>query len=233
MNQQMKVFNHEQFGNVRIIEEDGRMLFCGSDVAKALGYANPRKALQDHCRCVTKRDAWVQTGTKSDGTPAMRLNSTIFIPEGDVYRLITHSKLPSAERFERWVFDEVLPSIRRTGGYGQQLNMELVAQIITMTVQATVKELLPLIMQEKRPEPERKEVQVAVNNQRPPVRGVSQFKIVSSGFAEVVIELSRQHKTNREIRDYLYEQGLEISEMSISRFRRKCALEPTVLTIAV
>ena len=59
MNQQMKVFNHEQFGNVRIIEEDGRMLFCGSDVAKALGYANPRKALQDHCRCVTKRDAWV------------------------------------------------------------------------------------------------------------------------------------------------------------------------------
>ena len=233
MNQQMKVFNHEKFGNVRIIEEDGRMLFCGSDVAKALGYANPRKALQDHCRCVTKRDAWVQTGTKSDGTPAMRLNSTNLIPEGDVYRLITHSKLPSAERFERWVFDEVLPSIRRTGGYGQQLNMELVAQIITMTVQATVKELLPLIMQEKRPEPERKEVQVAVNNQRPPVRGVSQFKIVSSGFAEVVIELSRQHKTNREIRDYLYEQGLEISEMSISRFRRKCALEPTVLTIAV
>ena len=233
MNQQMKVFNHEQFGNVRIIEEDGRMLFCGSDVAKALGYANPRKALQDHCRCVTKRDAWVQTGTKSDGTPAMRLNSTNFIPEGDVYRLITHSKLPSAERFERWVFDEVLPSIRRTGGYGQQLNMELVAQIITMTVQATVKELLPLIMQEKRPEPERKEVQVAVNNQRLPERAVSQLKIVSSGFAEVVIELSRQHKTNREIRDYLYEQGLEISEMSISRFRRKCALEPTVLTIAV
>lgn len=119
MNQQMKVFNHEKFGNVRIIEEDGRMLFCGSDVAKALGYANPRKALQDHCRCVTKRDAWVQTGTKSDGTPAMRLNSTNFIPEGDVYRLITHSKLPSAERFKRWVFDEVLPSIRRTGGYGQ------------------------------------------------------------------------------------------------------------------
>lgn len=156
-----------------------------------------------------------------------------FIPEGDVYRLITHSKLPSAERFERWVFDEVLPSIRRTGGYGQQLNMELVAQIITMTVQATVKELLPLIMQEKRPEPERREVQVAVNNRRPPVRGVSQFKIVSGGFAEVVIELSRQHKTNREIRDYLFEQGLEISEMSISRFRRKCALEPTVLTIAV
>lgn len=47
MNRQMKVFNHEQFGNVRIIEEDGRMLFCGSDVAKALGYTNPRKAVRD------------------------------------------------------------------------------------------------------------------------------------------------------------------------------------------
>lgn len=232
MNQQMKVFNHEQFGNVRIIEEDGRMLFCGSDVAKALGYTNPRKAVRDHTEGGTKR-SMVSLTTNQYGVTTEQIVETTFITEGDVYRLITHSKLPSAERFERWVFDEVLPSIRRTGGYGQQLNMELVAQIITMTVQATVKELLPLIMQEKRPEPERKEVQVAVNNQRPPVRGVSQFKIVSSGFAEVVIELSRQHKTNREIRDYLYEQGLEISEMSISRFRRKCALEPTVLTIAV
>lgn len=232
MNQQMKVFNHEKFGNVRIIEEDGRMLFCGSDVAKALGYTNPRKAVRDHTERGTKR-SMVSLTTNQYGVTTEQIVETTFITEGDVYRLITHSKLPSAERFERWVFDEVLPSIRRTGGYGQQLNMELVAQIITMTVQATVKELLPLIMQEKRPEPERKEVQVAVNNQRPPVRGVSQFKIVSSGFAEVVIELSRQHKTNREIRDYLYEQGLEISEMSISRFRRKCALEPTVLTIAV
>lgn len=232
MNQQMKVFNHEQFGNVRIIEEDGRMLFCGSDVAKALGYTNPRKAVRDHTEGGTKR-SMVSLTTNQYGVTTEQIVETTFITEGDVYRLITHSKLPSAERFERWVFDEVLPSIRRTGGYGQQLNMELVAQIITMTVQATVKELLPLIMREKRPEPERREVQVAVNNQRPPVRGVSQFKIVSSGFAEVVIELSRQHKTNREIRDYLYEQGLEISEMSISRFRRKCALEPTVLTIAV
>ena len=232
MNRQMKVFNHEQFGNVRIIEEDGRMLFCGSDVAKALGYTNPRKAVRDHTEGGTKR-SMVSLTTNQYGVTTEQIVETTFITEGDVYRLITHSKLPSAERFERWVFDEVLPSIHRTGGYGQQLNMELVAQIITMTVQATVKELLPLIMQEKRPEPERREVQVAVNNRCPPVRGVSQFKIVSSGFAEVVIELSRQHKTNREIRDYLFEQGLEISEMSISRFRRKCALEPTVLTIAV
>ena len=150
MNQQLQVFNHKQFGDVRIIEEDGRVLFCGSDVAKALGYANPRKALHDHCRCVTKRDAWVQTGTKSDGTPAMRLNSTNFIPEGDVYRLITHSKLPAAERFEKWVFEKVLPTIRKTGGYGQPVDMELLTQVIAQTVRITVTELLPYIAQSQR-----------------------------------------------------------------------------------
>ena len=150
MNQQLQVFNHEQFGDVRIIEEDGRVLFCGSDVAKALGYANPRKALHDHCRCVTKRDAWVQTGTKSDGTPAMRLNSTNFIPEGDVYRLITHSKLPAAERFEKWVFEKVLPTIRKTGGYGAAVDMELLTQVIAQTVRITVTELLPYIAQSQR-----------------------------------------------------------------------------------
>lgn len=150
MNQQLQVFNHDQFGDVRIIEEDGRVLFCGSDVAKALGYENPRDAIRRHCRCVAKRDAWVQTGTKSDGTPAMRLNSTNFIPEGDVYRLITHSKLPAAERFEKWVFDEVLPTIRKTGGYGQPVDMELLTQVIAQTVRITVTELLPYIAQSQR-----------------------------------------------------------------------------------
>ena len=150
MNQQLQVFNHDQFGDVRIIEEDGRVLFCGSDVAKALGYENPRDAIRRHCRCVAKRDAWVQTGTKSDGTPAMRLNSTNFIPEGDVYRLITHSKLPAAERFEKWVFDEVLPTIRKTGGYGAAVDMALLTQVIAQTVRITVTELLPYIAQSQR-----------------------------------------------------------------------------------
>ena len=150
MNQQLQVFNHDQFGDVRIIEEDGRVLFCGSDVAKALGYENPRDAIRRHCRCVAKRDAWVQTGTKSDGTPAMRLNSTNFIPEGDVYRLITHSKLPAAERFEKWVFDEVLPTIRKTGGYGAAVDMALLTQGIAQTVRITVTELLPYIAQSQR-----------------------------------------------------------------------------------
>ena len=100
-------FKNSEFGSVRIIEDEGRLLFCGADVAFALGYKNASKALSDHCKGVTKR----YTLTAGGG------QSLSFIPEGDVYRLIVHSRLPNAERFEKWVFEEVLPAIRKTGGY--------------------------------------------------------------------------------------------------------------------
>lgn len=114
---QLQVFTNEMFGELRTIEENGKMLFCGSDVARALGYSNPRDALLRHCKGVVKHDVGVETGTKADGTAAVQTVAMSFISEGDVYRLITHSKLPAAERFERWVFDEVLPTIRKHGMY--------------------------------------------------------------------------------------------------------------------
>ena len=114
---QMEIFKNAEFGSIRTFEQDGKVLFCGTDVATALGYANPRKAVRDHTRCGTKCSIGVQTGKKADGSPAVQMVEMLFIPEGDVYRLIVHSKLPSAERFERWVFDEVLPSIRQHGAY--------------------------------------------------------------------------------------------------------------------
>lgn len=100
-------FNNSEFGGIRTIQEDDKVLFCGSDIAKALGYARPADAISAHCKgvCVLP--------TPSAGG----VQNTKFITEGDVYRLIAHSKLPSAERFERWVFDEVLPSIRKNGAY--------------------------------------------------------------------------------------------------------------------
>lgn len=108
------IFHKDEFGTVRVLEEDGRTLFCGSDVAKALGYSNAPDALNRHCRSIVKRDTATVQGNVA---------SMAFIPEGDVYRLITHSKLPEAEKFESWVFDEVIPSIRKTGGYiaGQEM----------------------------------------------------------------------------------------------------------------
>ena len=123
---EMRIFENEQFGRVRIIEEDGKVLFCGTDVAVALGYSNPRKAVRDHTRGGTKRSTPTTSGDQT----------MTFIPEGDVYRLITHSKLPAAEQFESWVFDEVLPSIRKTGGYiageNQMSDDELVARALLM-----------------------------------------------------------------------------------------------------
>jgi prophage antirepressor-like protein len=114
----LQIFKNSKFGEIRTyIEPDGTVLFCASDVAKSLGYTNPRKAVFDHCRGVTKRYAGVQTGIKSDGTPATQTIEMSFIPEGDIYRLTARSQLPAAEKFESWIFDEVLPSIRKTGTY--------------------------------------------------------------------------------------------------------------------
>lgn len=104
---ELQIFNNEEFGQIRTIEIDGKPYFAASDVASALGYSNPRKAIIDHCKGVTKRDTPTNSG----------IQSINFIPEGDIYRLIVRSNLPSADQFERWVFDEVLPTIRQTGGY--------------------------------------------------------------------------------------------------------------------
>ena len=107
MDNKIEVFKNEQFGEVRTILEGETLLFCGSDIAKALGYARPGKAIIDHCKGVLKRDTLTSGG----------MQSLSYIPEGDVYRLIVHSKLPAAEKFEHWLFDEVVPTIRKTGGY--------------------------------------------------------------------------------------------------------------------
>lgn len=107
MDNTIKTFVNEEFGSVRTIEENGKILFCGSDVAKALGYRRPKDAITAHCKGAVKRRLLTNGGAQE-----MKM-----ISEGDVYRLISHSRLPSAEKFESWIFDDVLPTIRRTGGY--------------------------------------------------------------------------------------------------------------------
>ena len=89
---QMEIFKNPEFGSIRVIEENGKYLFSGTDVAAALGYSNPRDAIIRHCRYVVKRDA--PHPQSSD-----RKISMTFIPEGDLYRLIVHSKLPFYDLF--------------------------------------------------------------------------------------------------------------------------------------
>ena len=104
---ELKIFQNPQFGDVRTITENGVTLFCGADVARALGYKKPQNAISTHCKGALKRGIPTNGGTQE----------MLFIPEGDIYRLAARSELPGADAFERWIFDEVLPSIRKTGGY--------------------------------------------------------------------------------------------------------------------
>ncbi len=104
----LMIFDNPEFGKIRTIEENGKVLFCAKDVAIALGYKDPTNAIKQHCRGVVKRHL-------TDGLGRDQI--TNFIPEGDVYRLAAKSELPGADKFESWVFDEVLPSIRKNGGY--------------------------------------------------------------------------------------------------------------------
>ncbi len=107
MENQIEIFKHERFGSVRIIDRNGQPWFVGNEVARALGYERPRKAVLDHCKGGTKM------GLPSSGG----IQEFTIIPEADLFRLIMHSKLPEAEAFQDWVVEEVLPAIRERGEY--------------------------------------------------------------------------------------------------------------------
>ena len=109
MENNLQIFENDNFGQLRTIDDDGKIMFFATDVAKMLGYAKPQDAVSRHCRYSVKRGV-----PHPQGKGTLEVN---VIPEGDLYRLITHSKLPAAEKFESWVFDEVLPTIRKTGSY--------------------------------------------------------------------------------------------------------------------
>lgn len=127
----LKIFNNAEFGQIRTVESEDKIYFVASDIAKALGYENTSKAIADHCRWVTKRYI------PHPQNPNKKIEVNV-IPEGDMYRLITHSKLESAERFESWVFDDVLPSIRQNGYY-ENLNISTEMRAILMIDQKQVK----------------------------------------------------------------------------------------------
>ena len=119
---ELQIFNSGEFGEIRTIEINGKPYFVGTDVAKALGYNNPRDAVSRHCKGVVKHDTPTSSG--------VQLMS--YINEGDLYRLIMKSKLPSAEKFETWVMDEVLPTIRKTGSYQKPMTIAEQIQLLAL-----------------------------------------------------------------------------------------------------
>ena len=108
MNDGMLTVSNSEFGKLNILLENGKELFPANDAAKLLGYTNPYGAVQKHCRSLLKREV--------PQSPDKKITVN-FISEGDLYRLIIRSRLPAAQKFEKWLFDEVLPELRRTGVY--------------------------------------------------------------------------------------------------------------------
>ena len=141
--QMMEVFDNQEFGSIRLLQEAGKTFFCASDVAKALGYVNPYAAVKRHCRGpLTKREGVIQK-VNQYGDAGEQVVEISFITEDDVYRLIVHSKLPLAERFEHWVFDEVLPSIRKHGVYPDRYPVCAATTLKLIAAALMVLDLLP------------------------------------------------------------------------------------------
>lgn len=131
----LKVFSNTEFGELGVMVIDGNEYFPATQCAKLLGYANAKDAVIRHCKGVVKHDLPTNGGKQEVN----------YIPEGDLYRLIVSSKLPAAEKFERWVFDEVLPSIRKNGGYGDIDIQSIIAQTAAAAVGEVMKQLMPII----------------------------------------------------------------------------------------
>lgn len=105
----IQTFNHSMFGEIEIVTIEGKEFFGATQVAMNLGYSNPQKAIRDHCK---EKGCTNRSVLTNGGQQTIK-----FIDEGNLYRLISRSKLSGAEIFESWVFDDVLPSIRKHGGY--------------------------------------------------------------------------------------------------------------------
>lgn len=106
----IEIFRHEVFGEIRVTKDaQGNPLFCASDVAKSLGYKEPKQAVTTYCK---SGELVYQPHANGVGGTNIR-----FIKEADLYRLVMKSELPSAEKFQDWVCEEVLPSIRKHGAY--------------------------------------------------------------------------------------------------------------------
>lgn len=121
MTNNLQIFNNTEFGELGVLVIDGKEYFPASECARILGYSNPRDAILRHCKPegVVKHDG-VSLTTNQYGISTEQMVEKTYITEGNLYRLIIRSKLPAAERFERWIFDEVLPTIRKHGLYATE-----------------------------------------------------------------------------------------------------------------
>ena len=201
MNTNIQLFKNERFGEVRAVEIEGKPYFVGNDVAKALGYVDPKDAISRHCKGAVIHPLWVQTGTRSDGKPAMRETDLKVIPEGDIYRLAAKSQLPGAEDFESWIFDDVLPSIRKHGAYATPATIDAIITDPDFGIK-----LLSAIKEERK---KRLEAESKVREQAPKVL-----------FADAVATSDKSILVG-ELAKILRQNGIEIGQNRLFTWMRK------------
>lgn len=198
---EIQVFQNGEFGNVRTLEEDGKVLFCGNDVARALGFERPKDAIHDHCKGAVKRRLLTNGGEQAVN----------FIPESDVYRLAFQSKLPGAEKFTDWVTEEVLPALRRQGYYAPDMTA-MMTQAIQAAVTETVKALIPALLSPKAQKElgrkrGRRRITSAIDRLETPLKLEVEEMILDSSY------------TYQNISDHLREDyGVLISKSAIGRY---------------
>ena len=196
----LKLFENPKFGKVRTITEDGKVLFCGSDVAKTLGYAKPQNAIDRNCRCALKR------GIPHPQSPGKKIEM-LFITEGDVIRLVARSPLPEAAKVESWIFDEVIPSVLHHGAY---MTPDTLDQMI-----ASPEFGIRLLTELKEERDRRKEVEaqkVALEAQVEADRPNVQFaKAVEGSYSTILV---------RDLAKILRQNGVEMGEKRLFEWLR-------------
>lgn len=209
---ELKVFSNSEFGELGVMLINGKEYFPATQCAALLGHENPARAVRKYCKGVTKTVIPTNGGTQAVN----------YIPEGDLYRLIVSSKLPKAEEFEHWVFDEVLPQIRHNGGYVGNIE-EIIARTATAVVSEVIKQITPILQRQSPYYDPLEDLRVASMAAPLPRRKAapSIIRCLDSDVRRQVDDMILTDKYSYDdIREYLARYGIAISNASICRYRK-------------
>lgn len=227
--EKLQIFENSEFGQVRTVSQNGEVWFVGKDVAAALGYSNPQKAVRTH---VFSEDR----GVNEMDTPSGR-QQLVIINESGVYALIFGSKLESAKRFKHWVTSEVLPAIRRNGGCITQDYTQIIMQTATVVCGELIKQLVPVLegmqsraAQREEIEPCRAAVRVDLGAQMVPIRQPCKIETFPEEIVDKVDELLEkmmllQALNFSAVSRFCTMHGYPVSSPSVKRYYRRRYLE--------
>ena len=208
MENMIQTFTNSEFGELEVLRDGDKFYFPATECAKILGYSNPYSAVLRHCTGdpLLKREG-VSLTTNQHGATTEQYVSTNYISEGNLYRLIIRSKLESARRFESWVFDEVLPTIRKHGAY---IMPELLEELQRNTEKNA--ELLAILAKEQREKFALAEKNAALEKEMLLAKPkLSYYDIILQNPKTVAITLIAKDygMSAMALNDYLHEQGIQ------------------------